>query len=203
MKLMRMMVIMTAFMSQCVLADAASTLREKLHPIQHFSANFEQTVISPQGKVIHQASGKLVIAKPGKLNWQELHPEQDQIISNGKTIWYYSPIVEQVSIYNTTDAIAHTPFILLADQRKKVWQGYRISLIKDGFKVESKTDTQQPAFTLSFDKQGAIREFDVIDHQGQRSEFKLSHFDLHPVIRSNDFMFKVPEGVAIDDQRHD
>ncbi|CAG9001044.1 MAG: Outer-membrane lipoprotein carrier protein [Candidatus Celerinatantimonas neptuna] len=203
MKLMRMMVVLMAFISQYALADAASTLRAKLHPIQQFSANFEQTVISPQGKVIHRASGKLVIAKPGKLNWQERHPEQDQIISNGKTIWYYSPIVEQVSIYNTTDAIAHTPFILLADQRKEVWQNYRVNTVKTGFKVESKTDSQQPSFIISFDKQGAIREFDVVDHQGQRSEFKLSHFNLHPRVRSGDFMFKVPDGVAIDDQRHD
>ncbi|MFM2483922.1 outer membrane lipoprotein chaperone LolA [Celerinatantimonas yamalensis] len=201
MKKLRTVVLLLVFISPAVLANAEQTLRTKLQAISQFSADFSQTVVSPDGKVIHQAYGHLVIAKPGKLHWQVMRPNHDEIISNGQTIWYYSPIVEQVSIYNTSDAIVHTPFILLADQRPSTWVGYKVSATKQKYTVTSTHDSQQPAFTVQFDSKDHINEFDVIDNQGQRSEFKLSHFNAKPNIAAGEFSFAIPSGTEIDDQR--
>ncbi|MFM2476922.1 outer membrane lipoprotein chaperone LolA [Celerinatantimonas sp. MCCC 1A17872] len=188
-------------LSPLVMANPASDLRHKLEKISHFGADFSQTVISPEGKTIHQGKGHFVIAKPGKLHWQETHPGDDEIISDGKTIWYYSPMVEQVTIYNTSQAIVHTPFILLADQREKTWQGYKVAQHDGVYTVSSKDSSQQVTFSLRFAKTGDISEFTVVDNQGQHSEFKLSHFNLNPDIQSGTFSFKVPDGTQIDDQR--
>lgn len=188
-------------LSSVVMANPASELRHRLEKISHFGADFSQTVISPEGKVIHQGKGHFVIAKPGKLHWQETHPGDDEIISDGKTIWYYSPMVEQVTIYNTSQAIVHTPFILLADQREKTWQEYQVKLHDGVYTVSSKDPSKQVTFSLSFGKTGDISEFTVVDSQGQHSKFKLTHFNLHPDIQPGIFSFKVPDGTQIDDQR--
>ncbi|CAG9296572.1 outer membrane lipoprotein chaperone LolA [Celerinatantimonas diazotrophica] len=188
-------------LSPLVMANPASDLRHKLEKISHFGADFSQTVISPEGKVIHRGKGHFVIAKPGKLHWQETHPGHDEIISDGKTIWYYSPMVEQVTIYNTSQAIVHTPFILLTDQREKTWKQYQVKQHDGVYTVSSKDPSQLVTFSLSFGKTGNIREFTVVDGQGQHSEFKLTHFNLHPDIQPGIFSFKVPKGTQIDDQR--
>ncbi|MFM2483416.1 outer membrane lipoprotein chaperone LolA [Celerinatantimonas sp. YJH-8] len=201
MRLIQWITVGSCLSSFLVMADPMSDLQAKLQPIEHFSADFQQTVISPEGKTVHQAQGRLVMAKPGKVFWQEQSPGDDQIISDGRTIWYYSPMVEQVSIYNASDAIAHTPFILLADPRAKSWSSYQVRQVQaDSYRVTSKEDHQQPTFTIVFNGD-AIQEFDVTDSQGQQSRFKLAHFNLTPRINVKQFVFTVPQGVEIDDQR--
>lgn len=37
--------------------------------------------------------------------------------------------------------------------------------------------------------------------QGQWSEFTLSSFNRKPVLKGNEFVFKIPKGVELDDQR--
>lgn len=200
MKLVRSIILTLILVPSLVWADAASQLRAKLVPMQQFSADFAQTVISPEGKTIHEAQGQLVMAKPGKVFWQEQSPGDDEIISDGHTIWYYSPMVEQVSIYDANDAIAHTPFILLANQSSSLWKDYQVKAVKKGFQVSSKSDSEQPTFVIYFDGK-KIRQFDVVDAQGQRSEFVLSHFVTTLKKHPEGFKFTVPEGIDIDDQR--
>jgi outer membrane lipoprotein carrier protein len=179
----------------------AGELRQKLSLIEGFKAEFTQTVTSSEAEVIHQGLGFLSIAKPGKLRWVEIEPEQDEIISDGQTIWYYSPFVEQVSIYNTTDAIADTPFILLADQSESLWEHYRVSIKDHWYWVSSLEQSNQPLFALSFTDEGSIAVFAIVDTQGQRSEFVLSNFQRQAEFDAATFVFTVPDGIAIDDQR--
>lgn len=192
---------LTSFAVMANGSDLSAELRQQLGQFDGFNAEFKQNVTSAQQQLVYEGRGQLSIAKPGKLRWEQREPDQDQIISDGQTIWYYSPFVEQVSIYNTDDAIANTPFILLTDQRESLWQGYQVDL-KDGwYWVASKEDANQPKFAISFSESGDIASFVIVDNQGQRSEFSLSAFNRQSAFSADLFSFTVPEGTSVDDQR--
>ena len=60
---------------------------------------------------------------------------------------------------------------------------------------------QATTFVFEFDKTGNIGNFVVIEEQGQRSEFQLTHKNITQPIVDSLYDFKVPAGVEVDDQR--
>lgn len=181
--------------------QAALELQQHLSQLKGFQAQFEQTVIDADGIEIHQAEGKLSLARPAKLNWQQVAPEQDMIVSDGETIWYYSPFVEQVTIMDASEAINQSPFILLADNRSESWQNYQVEKHQQGYLVSSKLDPMQAAFWVKLNQDNSIARFDIIESTGQRSQFTLEGFKVNPTFDPKLFHFDIPANTMIDDQR--
>jgi outer membrane lipoprotein carrier protein len=187
--------------AQAFANEAADELRTHLADLKGFQAQFKQTVIDADGVNIHQAEGKLSLARPAKLNWQQVMPEQDMIVSDGSTIWYYSPFVEQVTIMDASEAINQSPFILLADDRSESWQNYQVEKQQQGFLVKSKDDPLQAAFWVKLNADNSISRFDIIESTGQRSQFDLEGFKANPSFSEKLFKFEIPKNTMIDDQR--
>ena len=187
--------------AQAFANDAANELRTHLADLKGFQAQFKQTVIDADGVSIHEAEGKLSLARPAKLNWQQVMPEQDMIVSDGSTIWYYSPFVEQVTIMDASEAINQSPFILLADDRSESWQNYEVEKQQQGFLVKSKDDPLQAAFWVKLNADNSISRFDIIESTGQRSQFDLQGFKANPSFSEKLFKFEIPKNTMIDDQR--
>lgn len=180
----------------------ASLLKEKLAKFKIINANFIQVVTNPEGEVINKSEGRLTISRPGKFRWEVLTPEEDLIISDGTTMWMYSPFIEQVTLINLSDAIAGTPFILLSGADDKQWENYAVSKDDNRFTIKNTMEQEHNnSFVFEFSKSGNIDTFVVIEEQGQRSEFKLTHQSLTQKINADYFRFQIPEGVEIDDQR--
>ncbi|WP_432452863.1 MULTISPECIES: outer membrane lipoprotein chaperone LolA [unclassified Agarivorans] len=195
-------VIVALCLSSVALAnDAATELKQHLSTLSSFQAEFKQTVLDADGSQIHQAEGKLSLARPAKLNWQQVAPEQDMIVSDGTTIWYYSPFVEQVTIMSAGEAIRQSPFILLADDRNESWQQYQVEKVDQGYLVKSKRDPLQAAFWVKLNADNSIARFDLIESTGQRSEFSLQAFKANPKLSDRLFHFDIPSNTMIDDQR--
>ncbi|WP_163130407.1 outer membrane lipoprotein chaperone LolA [Agarivorans sp. Alg241-V36] len=187
--------------AQAFANEAADELRAHLADLKGFQAQFKQTVIDADGVSIHEAEGKLSLARPVKLNWQQVMPEQDMIVSDGSTIWYYSPFVEQVTIMDASAAINQSPFILLADDRSESWQNYQVEKQQQGFLVKSKDDPLQAAFWVKLNADNSISRFDIIESTGQRSQFDLQGFKANPSFSDKLFSFEIPKNTMIDDQR--
>lgn len=199
--LLFMLLIMPLSAVAAITGDAL-LLKEKLAQFELMNADFAQRVSSPEGKILNESWGQLTILRPGKFRWQVIMPEEELIISDGLTMWFYSPFIEQVTLINLKDAIAGTPFILLSGANEKQWENYLVIKENNQFKVTAPNDdTQNSTFIFKFDKQNNISQFAVIEEQGQRSEFTLSHKPLTAELDKNFFHFSIPEGVEIDDQR--
>ena len=180
----------------------ASLLKEKLAKFQQINAEFAQVVTNPEGETLNESQGKLTISRPGKFRWQVITPEEELIVSDGKTMWLYSPFIEQVTLINLSDAIEGTPFVLLSGANDKQWQSYQVSRENNQFTVkDSDPQEQNNSFVFEFNDAGNISRFVVIEEQGQRSEFKLMHKPLTQKIETGYFSFQIPDGVEIDDQR--
>jgi len=183
-------------------ADDASLLKEKLAKFQQINADFSQVVRNSEGEIINESQGKLTISRPGKFRWEVTNPDEELIISDGVTMWMYSPFIEQVTLINLSDAIVGTPFVLLSGADDQQWQNYQVSKDNNRFTIKNKVaQAQNNSFIFEFNKSGYINKFVVIEEQGQRSEFTLMQQPVEQKITADYFSFQIPAGVEIDDQR--
>ena len=195
--------LLTSFLSSAVLAATDSQLlKEKLAKFSFINAEFSQRVSSSEGKILDDSQGTLAISRPGKFRWKVLIPEEELIVSDGQTMWMYSPFIEQVTLLSLSDAIQGTPFILLSGANESQWADYQVNKINDQFRVKNIAGTvQDRSFIFEFNKSGHVSKFVVIEALGQRSEFKLIHKVLAKPWSEAFFDFQIPVGVEIDDQR--
>lgn len=185
-----------------VQASDSSLLQEKLAKFLQINAQFTQVVINQEGKVLNESTGQLSTSRPGKFRWQVVTPEEELIVSDGKTMWLYSPFIEQVTLLNLDDAIAGTPFLLLSGANEQQWNRYSVKKEANRFTVKDKNpNSADNIFIFEFNDVGNISKFIIIDEQQQRSEFSLTHSMLTQYLTDDYFEFKIPAGVDIDDQR--
>lgn len=200
--------------------NAKSVLMAKLAKLDHFSANFDQEVLSESGELLEKSTGKLAISKPNLANWHTIEPDELAIVSDGQDVWFYNPWIEQVSVYSLSAAIAKTPILLLTSKDEILWQQYTVTkgnVTKGNITKESVTknsesfvisakdvNSQIKSLTLIFDsskENGKLKQFSFLDATGQLSHIKLSDFDDQNIPEASLFNFVVPEDVQIDDQR--
>ena len=185
-----------------VWADAASDLKQKLAGVSLFSATFAQTVFDGKGKELQKASGDLQVQRPNRFNWHTTSPDESLIVADGQDVWVYDPFVEQVTALKLKDAVLNTPFILITGSDDTFWKNYDVVKQGDVYTVTSRNkDELISSFLVSFDRQNNISRFVVKEAQGQWSEFTLSRFNRKPLLKGNEFVFKTPAGVELDDQR--
>jgi outer membrane lipoprotein carrier protein len=193
--------LLTLSFSANALSADAQQLKDNFAVFEQINATFTQQVSSAEGKLLNESTGEMTISRPGKFHWQVITPEEDLIVSDGKTIWYYSPFIEQVTLINFADAITGTPFALLAGATKAQWADYVVTKQGNIFSVTNPKQVQATNFIFEFDKNNNINKFVVIEEQGQRSEFLLTHKKVLTPIDAAMFKFNIPAGVEVDDQR--
>ncbi len=114
---MSMLVAAPMLVASCAwAATPQQALSSRLDKVNAFSANFTQKVTSPDGEVLVNGTGDLSIKRPNLFRWKTATPDESLLVSDGKTVWYYSPFVEQVTAMWLMDATEQTPFVLLTHQ---------------------------------------------------------------------------------------
>ncbi|MBY8267945.1 outer membrane lipoprotein chaperone LolA [Vibrio fluvialis] len=190
------------FCSFSVFATPKETLSERLALADGFSAKFEQQVVSPDGDVVMEGNGLVDIARPSLFRWETLAPDENLLVSDGKSLWYYSPFIEQVTIYNQEQATEQTPFVLLTRNRASDWDAYQVEEKGDVFTLTpTAVDSNQGQFQITIDSKGVVKGFNVIEQDGQKSLFTFNDVKQQKPQTSR-FKFDVPDGVEVDDQRN-
>lgn len=85
------------------LNDVVSKVENNYKNIVAFRGSFNQTATLRTLNKAQQAQGDIFYKKPNKVKWQYMSPTEQEIISDGKTIWMYFPENRQVYIYDLTD----------------------------------------------------------------------------------------------------
>jgi outer membrane lipoprotein carrier protein len=165
----------------------------------------------PQEK---QSQGRVFFKKPGKMRWEYTEPEQQLLVSDGRTMWYYVVEDQQVIIQNAEDAYgSKTPITFLSgmgklqndfyikllppsDGNTQLVSGHRLELLpkqpqSDLAKLILTVDpaTYRIVHTAVYDPYGNITDVYLQDIQTNTSfSDALFHFDIPDnvdVIRQN------------------
>ena len=92
---------------------AAQTLDDAIRGVEgaygrmtDLKAEFSQTAFNKSLNQTIPATGKVYLKKGGKLRWEYAEPTPQQIVSDGKTIWIYTPTLNQVNTGPAPEALA-------------------------------------------------------------------------------------------------
>jgi outer membrane lipoprotein carrier protein len=179
--------------------------QERISVLQTYQADFLQTTTSLNGKVLQSIKGKIFVSRPGKLYWKTHGPYEQEIVSNGKTIWLYDIDLEQVTIKNSSKKLVETPALLLS--------GDNIAIDKD-FIVSSVFRNSQQVFTLIprdtsqlfdsldfvYDKNN-LTSMVIKDASGQTTNVLFTQIKMNRPIDKKIYTFIVPENVDVIDAR--
>lgn len=193
--------LLTAFASSSVWADAASDLKSRLDKVSSFHASFTQHVTDGSGAVVQEGQGDLWVKRPNLFNWHMTQPDESVLISDGKTLWFFNPFVEQASATWLKDATGNTPFMLIARNQSSDWQQYNIEQKDSAFVLTPKTSVGNlKRFMINVGNDGTIHEFTAIEQDDQRSTYTLQS-QQNGAVDMSKFTFTPPHGVTVDDQR--
>jgi len=108
--------------SAAVQAAAPTTaLDSYLSDVKTLRTQFRQVVTDSAGQVVQQATGSLLIKRPGRFRW-ELTPEGSAspqlMVADGRNLWFYDRDLEQVSVKSAASALTATPASLLSGDGK-------------------------------------------------------------------------------------
>jgi outer membrane lipoprotein carrier protein len=186
-------------------AKTKQQLMEKLNKISFFSADFTQEVLDINGNILQKANGTLAVNKPDLVNWHTITPEESLFVSDGKTLWFYDPFVEQVTAYSLNNALTNTPILLLTSTDKSLWDNYSVSspqannYLIHANKKNSQIKTLELRFSVKMPNE--LVSFTLLDATGQLSVFNLDNSDYKNQPDGKLFDFLLPKGVYLDDQR--
>ncbi|NOU49405.1 outer membrane lipoprotein chaperone LolA [Pseudoalteromonas sp. JBTF-M23] len=184
------------------MADAASDLKEKLSNINTFEAQFSQSVLDEQGNVLQQGTGKIALAHPLKIYWQQVQPDETLFVSDGDKTYYYDTFAEQVTVMNTASLIDTTPFVLLTSRAQEQWAKYQVTQTEGGYQITPNdgVESQVEMLEIEFSDNNNLQEVRVKDVSGQVSSFIFSDAKLNNLLATDLFSFIIPKGVIVDDQ---
>ena len=184
--------------------NASALLKQKLSTLNHYQAQFHQSVTDDAGDVVHEADGTLTLVRPDKLRWQTNAPNETVLIADGDAVWNVDPFVEQVTVISQQQAVQDNPIVLLTSSDDAVWQDYTISVLdKKGetFLVKPvKGQGQISALSLKF-TDGQLSSMTFQDAQSQQSALTFTDINTEFSVTPAMFSADVPDHYMVDDQR--
>jgi len=170
-------------------------------------ADFTQTAFNKSLNQTIPASGKVYLKKGGKLRWEYAEPTTQEIVSDGKTIWIYTPQLNQVNTGPAPEALSGPAGSFLAGLGK-LREHFTVRLLNpaqpkdaDGNVVLDLTPKQPlPTLTrliLSFDPNGwQLRKAVVYDQFENTVTMQFTKLAINSGLEDKLFAFIPPKGVA-------
>ncbi|MEO8444182.1 MAG: outer membrane lipoprotein chaperone LolA, partial [Gammaproteobacteria bacterium] len=101
--LLTLLVLAASLASGAPAADSGEArLRDFLKDVQSLDGSFRQQVIDSRGQVLEDASGTVVMQKPGRFRWDYSKPFERVIVADGERVWLYEADLDQVTIRRLT-----------------------------------------------------------------------------------------------------
>src|SRR5688500_15766850 len=170
-------------------------------------ADFSQTAFNKSLNQTIPAQGSMYLKKGGKLRWEYTEPTAQQIVSDGKSIWIYTPTLNQVNVGKAPEALAGpagsflTGLASLQDHFSVRFLNPAQPTDKDGNVVLDLTPKQpQPTLVrliLSLDpKSWEVRKAVVYDQFENTVTMQFAKLAINSSLPDKLFTFEPPKGVA-------
>ena len=200
-------VVPAAAQTTVTLDDAVRGVEGAYGRMTDLKAEFTQTAFNKSLNQTIPATGKVYLKKGGKLRWEYAEPTPQQIVSDGKTIWIYTPTLNQVNTGPAPEALAGPAGSFLSGLGK-LREHFSVRLLNpaqpkdaDGNVVLDLTP-KQPLPTLqrlilAFDPNGwRLRKAVVYDQFENTVTMLFTNLAINSGLEDKLFAFVPPKGVA-------
>ena len=183
------------------MADGIASLKKFYKETHAMRADFYQVVTDKRGQKIQEVYGQMQLQRPNKFRWDYKKPFEQQIISDGTSVWLYDPELAQVTVRSLSKALGASPAALLAgedtlDKNFKLVTAYRKGNLEWVSSNPKDSESGFNKISLGF-KGELLQEMDMIDSFGHQTRIVFSHLQQNPVIDPQAFFFKPPKGVDV------
>lgn len=183
-------------------ADDGNILQGRLNQVNSFHAIFIHRLTGAEGSVLQEGKGELWIKRSNLFNWHMTTPDESVLVSDGKTLWFYNPLLEQATANWLKNMTANTPLMLIIRNSPADWHEYNVQQHGDTFLLVPKFyNSNLRRFTIKVTANGIIKGFTATEQNGQQNDYELNIQKTGP-IEATKFHFTLPKGVLLDDQRH-
>ena len=184
-------------------ADAVDTLRAFVRDVKSGSAEFTQTVSSPDGARRKVSSGSFEFQRPDRFRFAYARPYEQLIVGDGRKVWIYDADLNQVSVRALSQAIGATPAALLAGAALERDFVLQAQPAQDGLDwVQATPRAKDGAFqSMRIGFRGKeLAEVEILDSFGQRSRLQFSRYEANPALPESAFRFVPPKGADVIEQ---
>jgi len=182
-------------------------VQKKYEQIDNFQAVFTQESEIKALNKTQLAEGEVWFKKPGKMRWNYNTPKKDQIVSDGKTLWFYDEEERQVietPINQVSETQSTTTLLSGLGKIKELFDAsfaepgnqspngeYMVDLVPKG-------DEEYNKVTISVDKNDMmVNKIFLYDPLGNLTTVKLADIKTNNGVSDSLFEFKTPEGAEV------
>jgi len=199
-------ILLVLLASMCSHGETSETdserLQSLLEPIKSLSANFVQSVFDADGFEIDSSQGLFKVASPSKVVWHVTAPLEQQVISDGSTLWVYDPDLDQVIVNSVDGRLSATPAVLFSGDLESLEASYEVA--QKSLNIETPSFVLTPRDNASLfstiELQFVGREpaaIIITDTLGHSTAIVLSDLQLNPLLHEETFVFSIPADVDI------
>src|SRR3989475_7740965 len=100
------------------LDDVVRDIESSYSRMTDLRAEFTQTAFNKSLNQTIPARGTVYLKKGGKLRWEYTEPTPQEIVSDGKKLWVYTPTLNQANVAEAPEALAGPAGSFLAGLRR-------------------------------------------------------------------------------------
>ncbi len=176
---------------------------------QDLSARFHQTATNRALGQVQEASGVFFAKRPGMMRWEYEKPDPRLFVTDGKTLWAYSPGEKQVVVQDVANALAsRLPLSFLAGNCNLATD-FDIALVENaGTRAAPTTRVldlkpKRPEagivrMLLEVTTKGyTVEKTTLFDAYGNTTAIALTHLKLNTGLDDQQFRFTPPPGVTV------
>ncbi len=163
---------------------------------------FSQRVELAMGQV-EEARGAFYLKRPGMMRWEYERPERRLLVTNGSTLWAYTPTDRQVIVQDLKTAVSSIPFDFLVGAGRLTDQFVlrQVSLHGDAYRlvlIPRRPDPHLSQMEMEVDEATLyIRSLTIQDPYNNRTVMRFSHLEVKSDLPADLFSFVPPPGVKI------
>ena len=186
---------------------AASAVQSRYEGVRDVAARFEQTTsaarLGGSPSAPSASSGRVTLAKPGKMRWNYENPEPSLVVSDGKTVWIFDPAFGEVQKMPAAEGFltgAAAQFLLGAGDMRRDFKVTTVTCTDTAAELElipRQPATYEKVFLGVEPATGTVHRTRIVDLLGNvvTVEFREQRFNVKPP--ESEFRFEVPDGVKV------
>ncbi len=151
-----------------------------------------------------RSGGEIIFKKPGKMDWNYKEPDAQRFISDGETVWFHEPRVNQVTVGQLTKSFSSdvpVSFLLGLGDLSSSFDLISTCKTAAGYLFELKPKSETSSFKLFSllvsDKDFMPHGAKILDQGDTLTQFVFQEVNVSDQVDDSHFYYKVPKGVDI------
>ena len=188
--------------------SAAKKTEQDYRSLTTLTAQFVQVSYFAGLEKQERSQGKLRFLKPGRMDWDYAAPEPQRFVSDGDTLWYYQPAMNQVTLANFREAFSSdlpVSFLLGIGSLSKAFDVKSGCVTSRGTLLTLTPKESDPSLA-DFKLLISAKDFrpvgaKIADVGGNETTIELFEIENTQNLVPASFHFDVPRGVDVIDKR--